>query len=163
MSARETAVVTALLNALDRSPLVAFAMRANAGKITTISGHQLRLAPAGTADIIGCTFTGTFFCFEVKVEDNPLTPDQTKFLRRINKTGAVARVFRLPFADGETIDQHLEAITEVSNGLLRFSIYDFEEYEDPKVVEARRNLASEWLGADEWPGRQQRKLSEEDN
>jgi hypothetical protein len=57
-------------------------------------GYYMRLAPKGTADIIGLTWKGECFCIEVKGKYGKLTPEQEKFrdlMLSIGVTHIIAR------------------------------------------------------------------------
>lgn len=57
------------------------------GKVMAFKyGHK------GIADIIGTTKNGIFFAIEVKMPKKKLSPDQEKFLEKVNKSNGIAIV-----------------------------------------------------------------------
>lgn len=70
-----------------------FAWRTNSGVAWQHSkdkSYPIRLAPKGTADIIGVLPNGRFLAIEVKKKGNGPTEDQFNFLLAINNTGGLA-------------------------------------------------------------------------
>lgn len=73
----------------------AVAIRINSGGVPAENKngdrHYIRLAPAGTADIL-CCFRGRFVAIECKVGKNKPTPAQVEFLARVQDAGGAAIV-----------------------------------------------------------------------
>ena len=110
--ATEQQIQKAILQALEWNEYVAWVMRVNSGLVTTqddeketeggkfsIFGFKesgkkryIRMAPAGTADIIGMLKGGAFFAIEVKKPGGKATKLQQEFLERIRKGGGLAGV-----------------------------------------------------------------------
>lgn len=60
--------------------------------------RMIRMAPAGTADIIGLTKTGQFIAVEVKLPDRRknVTEAQALFLSEVRRKGGLAGVATAP-------------------------------------------------------------------
>ena len=86
----EAGVQRAVLEHLQYHPLVAFAMRINAGAIKTEKGALVRMAPAGTSDIIGMLRDGRFLAVEIKAGKNKPTQLQQEFMDQVNEDGGLA-------------------------------------------------------------------------
>lgn len=92
----ETELVTATLNILQWFVQDGMFWRNNSGMIATQSGTMVKLAPAGTADIIGLIMPmGLFVALEAKVPHrrNNVSDNQKKWLRQVELIGGYAGVF----------------------------------------------------------------------
>lgn len=70
------------------------AIRINSGAIK-VDGRIIRLAPAGTSDILGILPPqGRFLAIETKSSRGRLTPDQEAFLEGVRQAGGVSLVVR---------------------------------------------------------------------
>lgn len=66
-------------------------IRINSGGIRTPEGRYVRLAPAGTSDILSIVpVSGRFLAVEIKRPGNEPTEAQREFLRTIRRLGGVA-------------------------------------------------------------------------
>lgn len=89
---KEQDIVNSIIEVLDRSDKVAFVMRMNSGMIKT-ENRLVRLAPAGTSDIIGMMSNGKFLAIEVKTPKrykSGMTDLQRQFLEKIDENGGEA-------------------------------------------------------------------------
>lgn len=68
-----------------------FAWRTNSGVIFS-GGHAHRMAPPGTADIIGILPDGRFIAIEVKRPGGVVSDKQKEFLEKITSRGGVGFV-----------------------------------------------------------------------
>lgn len=68
-----------------------YAWRTNSGIIFS-GGHAHRMAPPGTADIIGIMPTGAFVAIEVKRPGGIVSDKQKEFLEKITSRGGIAFV-----------------------------------------------------------------------
>lgn len=69
------------------------AIRINSGMVEVQGkkrNHKIRLAPAGTSDIIACAPDGVFWAVEIKRPGNEPTERQMKFLEKIDERKGVA-------------------------------------------------------------------------
>ncbi len=84
MSQKESGISVDIMKAL--APIVPWCMNVTAGTVQR-RGYYMRLAPKGTADIIGLLWNGEFFCIEVKGKYGFLTEDQEKFREQMLSLG----------------------------------------------------------------------------
>lgn len=69
--------------------------RANVGKVRTADGRYFDTGlPKGFSDLFGFTADGQIFFIEVKNESGRVRPEQTAFMERMRKRGALAGVAR---------------------------------------------------------------------
>ncbi|MDR5799050.1 MULTISPECIES: VRR-NUC domain-containing protein [Caballeronia] len=90
---RETDVLLACLELLERHPAIAWCMRMNTGAAVFGEGENQRFvkfSEAGVSDIIGQLKDGRFLAVEVKRPGNTPTDDQWAFLRNVASGGGVA-------------------------------------------------------------------------
>lgn len=102
----ETVLVTHALNMLRMFVPDGMFWRNNAGMIPTMTGGMVRLAPAGTADIVGIVGPlGIFVALEAKVPSrrNNVSKLQKDWLKKIKDLGGYSGVFC-------TIDECLEHV-----------------------------------------------------
>jgi len=92
----EHQIQTSIMEYLRYAKNVAWAMRANAGKMQVRDGsgrpRWIQFAPAGTSDIIGMLKGGRMFAIEVKAPERIRTATtlQKEFLDKINQCGGIA-------------------------------------------------------------------------
>jgi hypothetical protein len=87
----EQSLVNAILSLLALRGVVAW--RVNSGSVKTERGTLVRLAPAGTSDIIGIVPPdGKLLAVEAKIWPNTPTPHQEAFLERVRAAGGMAIV-----------------------------------------------------------------------
>ncbi len=98
LAEKEQHIQNNILQYLQFREDIVFAMRVNAGRIKTERGGLVKLAPSGTADIIGMLKGGKFFAIEVKTpkaikkKDHNLSEFQKEFLEKIDNGGGLAMV-----------------------------------------------------------------------
>jgi penicillin-binding protein-related factor A (putative recombinase) len=83
----------------------AYCWRVNSGAIRDQKGYMVKMAKAGTSDILGI-YKGRFLALEVKKPETRknVTEKQTEFLETIKKNGGIAAVVTSP-------EEALHAIT----------------------------------------------------
>lgn len=92
----ETELVTTTLNLLRWFIPDGMFWRNNSGMVTTQIGTMVKLAPAGTADIVGILMPmGLFVALEAKVPHrrNNVSPKQKRWLQEVERMGGYAGVF----------------------------------------------------------------------
>lgn len=87
----EAETVGAVLAYLAHAQIPAW--RTNSGTLY-VAGRLVRLAPAGTADVLGCLPGGRLLAVEVKRKGGRLRPAQALWLDRMRAQGALAFVAR---------------------------------------------------------------------
>lgn len=91
----ETALQKALLDWAALHPREIRLIRVQSGNALGLHGGFMRLAPEGTADLLGWAFgPGKFVAVEVKLPGNDPTPEQREFLREVHAAGGWAFVGR---------------------------------------------------------------------
>lgn len=89
--ASEAQIQAAILEYLQWRGVLAF--RVNSGEINTIksdgSSNHIKLAPKGTADIIGLLPGGRFLAIEVKDRKGKQTKEQVEFMNRVIQGGGL--------------------------------------------------------------------------
>ncbi len=86
----EVALYDAIQEVCDRRPgIVARAWRNNSGMAYTRLGGAIKLAPIGAPDFIGWLVDGRVLLIEVKLEGEPLRPDQVEWRELAAATRAV--------------------------------------------------------------------------
>lgn len=87
----EAEIQSAILELLAWRGIVAF--RVNSGKLLITnrdgSSRMVKLAPPGTADIIGIAPGGRFMAIEVKDRKGEQTPEQVDFEQRVRAAGGI--------------------------------------------------------------------------
>lgn len=91
----ETTLVTNTINTLRWFVPDGMFWRNNSGMITTQTGTAVKLAPAGTADIVGLISPGLFVALEAKVPTrrNNVSDLQKKWMKKVQDFGGYAGVF----------------------------------------------------------------------
>lgn len=86
----EQALYDVIQEVCDRRPgIVARAWRNNSGIAFTRWGGAIKLAPIGSPDFIGWLVDGRVLLIEVKLEGEPLRPDQEEWRELAARTNAV--------------------------------------------------------------------------
>jgi hypothetical protein len=109
----ETTLVTNTINTLRWLIPDGMFWRNNSGMITTQKGAAVKLAPAGTADIVGILSPGFFIALEAKVPTrrSNVSDKQKRWMTTVQSLGGYACVFC-------TVD---EALNHVQQARLFFS------------------------------------------
>ena len=91
----ETSLVTNTINTLRWFVPDGMFWRNNSGMITTQKGTAVKLAPAGTADIVGILMPGMFVALEAKVPTrrNNVSVLQKRWIKKVQDLGGYAGVF----------------------------------------------------------------------
>ena len=91
----ETSLVTNTINMLRWFIPDGMFWRNNSGMITTQQGTAVKLAPAGTADIVGVLMPGMFVALEAKVPTrrNNVSDLQKRWIKKVQDLGGYAGVF----------------------------------------------------------------------
>ncbi len=97
----EAAIQKAILEYLAYLPECK-AIRINSGA-TKIGDRYIRMAPAGTADIL-CCYRGRFVAIEVKAPKGKPSDKQREFLHSINEAGGIGFIAR----SVDDVQHHLE-------------------------------------------------------
>lgn len=95
--------------------------RMNAGSIP-YRGYRIKLAPTGTADVIGLTPWGRFLAIETKAPGQKPRPSQVAFLSEVRSAGGVA----VWIDDLRTLERVLQRLQREPNA--RFEINGEETY-----------------------------------
>ena len=91
----ETSLQKALLDWAALHPREIRLIRVQSGNALGLHGGFMRLAPEGTADLLGWAYgAGKFVAVEVKLPGNDPTPEQREFLREVHAAGGWAFVGR---------------------------------------------------------------------
>lgn len=86
---KEADIQRAILDYLAFKKYVAFKVPSGGIKI---ENRFIRMAKAGTSDIIGCSPTGRFIAIEVKKKSNKPTPAQLEFLDEVHRNNGIGIV-----------------------------------------------------------------------
>jgi hypothetical protein len=81
-------------------------IRTNAGKIYH-KGHMIKLADAGTSDLIACSPEGVFWAIEIKTAEGKVTQKQLDFLYQVHRRGGIDVIIR-----GENWHEDIRAIMQ---------------------------------------------------
>lgn len=90
---RESTVLAAVLEFLERHPKVAWVKRMNTG-MASLKGFRVRFGFVGCSDILGQLRDGRFIAVECKALAGRLSIDQAQFLELVREHRGVAGVVR---------------------------------------------------------------------